>query len=162
MLLELKDELIIPTSVDLILYTDAKILYDCNGRAYVKGKIKQREQSHNTIVTNGHSYISNKMSGKAVDWMRNMAVGTTSGGKGAGTNALEAEISRIYMTDWENTVLPITVYRAIFDAGVGTGLLVEAGIFDNQLAGNMLCWADYGAINKTINDILEIRWSHTY
>jgi hypothetical protein len=51
-----------------------------------------------------------------------------------------------------------------FGAGVGTGALTEAGIFDvvTQDTVNMWCYATFAAINKAAGDSLVITWTLTY
>jgi Mg2+/citrate symporter len=51
-----------------------------------------------------------------------------------------------------------------FGAGVGTGALTEAGIFDvvTQDTVNMWCYATFDVINKAAGDSLVITWTLTY
>jgi len=122
----------------------------------------ERTYAHNTITNNGHIQIADQMSNMRLPKMRYMAVGTTSGGKGAASNALEAQIARVYMANWDNGGTAALVYDAFLIEGVGTGNLVEAGIFNDQLAGNMLSWSDYAVIAKGVLNILRTQWTHNY
>lgn len=122
----------------------------------------ERTYGHNTITDNGHIQIADQMAHQKLVKMRLMAVGILSGGKGAASNALEAEIARVYMANWDNAGTNALVYDAYFIEGVATGNLVEAGIFNDQLVGNMLSWSDYGLIVKGVLNILRIQWTHNY
>lgn len=148
-------------SLDKIETQVAFTLYD---RYPKSGNLRfiQSTYAHNTITDNGHIQIADQMSNRRLTPMRYMSVGDVSGGKVAGSNALENELARVYMANWDNLVTNQVVYDAYFIEGVGTGNLVEAGIFNDQLAGNMLSWSDYGVIPKGILNILRIQWAHNY
>jgi hypothetical protein len=53
------------------------------------------------------------------------------------------------------------VYSASFGAGVGTGALTEAGIFNASSAGTLLCRTVFSVINKAANDTMSITWTVT-
>jgi hypothetical protein len=128
------------------------------------GRLRFIETKHypNAFTNNGLIQIADQMSNMKLPKMRYMAVGTTSGGKGAASNTLQTEIARVYMANWDNSGTAALVYDAYFIEGVGTGNLVEAGIFNDQLVGNMLSWSDFGAIVKGVLNILRIQWTHNY
>jgi len=48
-----------------------------------------------------------------------------------------------------------------FGAGVGTGAVTEAGIFNASSAGTMLCRTTFSVINKAAADTLGITWTVT-
>ena len=149
---------------DKLAKIETEIAFTLYDRFPKSGNLRfiQRTYSHNTIVNNGHLQIADQMANMKLPKMRYMAVGTASGGKGAGSNALQNEIARVYMANWDNLGTNQVVYDAYFVEGVGTGNLVEAGIFNEQLAGNMLSWSDYGVIPKGVLNILRIQWAHNY
>lgn len=63
----------------------------------------------------------------------------------------------------------VVTYSSSFGAGVGTGSLVEAGIFNNATAqsaagtasGTMLCITSFDVVNKAANDSIAITWTVT-
>lgn len=155
MKLKLEDSLNkIDTSVKLILYD----------RHQKSGNLRWIETQfvENQITDNGHIQIADQMGNQRLAKMRLMSVGDASGGKNAASNALQNELARVNMQSWDNSGTNALVYNAIFIEGVGTGNLVEAGIFNDQLAGNMLSWADFAVIAKGLLNILEIQWTHNY
>jgi len=153
--------LILSDKLHTIESSVAFTLYDRKAKS---GRLRfiETAYSHNAFTNNGLIQIADQMSNARLAKMRNMAVGTASGGKGAISNTLQAEIARVYMANWDNGGTAALVYDAYFIEGVGTGNLVEAGIFNDQLAGNMLSWSDFGAIVKGVLNILRIQWTHNY
>ena len=78
-----------------------------------------------------------------------------------GTPAL-SELSRVALTIAGGTVSgAVVTYAASFPAGSGTGALVEAGIFNANSAGTMLCKTSYDVVNKAGNDSIAITWTVT-
>ena len=49
-------------------------------------------------------------------------------------------------------------YVATFGAGVATGTLTEAGIFNAASSGTMFSRTVFAAINKTASDSVTITW----
>jgi len=49
-------------------------------------------------------------------------------------------------------------YTATFDAGVATGDWTEAGIFDEEVGGTMLCRTVFPTVGKGAADIIVITW----
>jgi hypothetical protein len=50
---------------------------------------------------------------------------------------------------------------ATFGAGVATGAITEAGVFNALTAGTMLCRTVFSVINKGALDTLVITWKVT-
>ena len=52
-------------------------------------------------------------------------------------------------------------YVASFVAGVGTGAVTEAGVFNAASAGTMLCRTVFSVVNKGAADSMSITWTIT-
>jgi hypothetical protein len=91
-----------------------------------------------------------------------MEVGTASTAASLAQTTLVAAVagSRTALTSTTVTTSSIA-YACTFGAGVGTGALVEAGIFNAASAGTMLCRTVFSAINKAAADSLLITWTVT-
>jgi hypothetical protein len=50
-------------------------------------------------------------------------------------------------------------YDATFPAGVGTGSVTEAAIFNDATAGSMLCRTTFPVVNKQAADSLAVSWT---
>jgi len=127
------------------------------------GNVKERQTVTNLVVTAGKNVIADRMKGtptKAA--MTHMAVGTNSTAAAAGDTTLGAEVaaSRTSLTSTSVTGAVIT-YACTFNAGVGTGALTEAGIFNASSAGDMLARVVFSTINKAAGDVLTINWTVT-
>jgi hypothetical protein len=55
----------------------------------------------------------------------------------------------------------IATVSTTFGAGVGTGALTEAGIFNAATAGVMLSRVVFSVVNKASTDALTITWAIT-
>lgn len=124
------------------------------------GNIKQQFTIPNIVVTVGKNLIADRLIGTGSDVMSHMAVGTSSAGLAAGNTALAQELSRIALTSSTRTGNTVT-YVTTYAAGVATGAIVEAGVFNASSAGTMLCRTTFPVINKEADDILTINWNVT-
>lgn len=127
------------------------------------GVLKQHRLHDNLVVTAGKAVFADRM--KAVptkDEMTHMAVGTNATAAAAGNTALGAEVaaSRTALTSTGVSTNVIT-YACTFGAGVGTGALTEAGIFNDPAAGDMLCRTVFTTITKGAGDTLTVSWAIT-
>lgn len=129
------------------------------------GVLKDHREIRNLVVTAGKVFIAASMAKTTVDTpaaMTHMAVGTTNTAAVVGDTTLGAEVaaSRTALssaTPSSNTI----AYACTFGPGVGTGALVEAGIFNAGAAGTMLCRTVFSVINKAAGDTLTITWTIT-
>ena len=127
------------------------------------GTLKDVRDIPNLVVTAGKGVIAERMKGtptKAA--MTHMAVGTNNTTPVAGDTALLAEVasSRTALTSTTVSGTVIT-YVCTFGAGVGTGALVEAGIFNAASLGDMLCRTTFSVVNKGASDSMTITWTVT-
>jgi len=134
------------------------ILRDANGN------VKLQNTVPNLVVTVGKNVIASRLAGTATAVMSHMSVGTSSTAPAANNTILGAEIaaSRVALTVPGGTpVTNVVTYSALFSAGVGTGAIVEAGIFNDGTVGSMLCRTTFAVVNKDIGDTLTINWAVT-
>lgn len=126
-------------------------------RDVVTGELRERIEK-NLVVSVGKSYIASRMASNTSPVMSTMAVGTVSTAPSASNTSLGAQLVSVSLavaggTPSGNTVL----YTATFPPGVGTGALVEAGIFGSV----MLSRTTFTVINKGANDEMIINWTLT-
>lgn len=119
--------------------------------------IKQQVSVPNLVVTVGKNFIASRMVGTASAAMSHMAVGTSNANLAAANTALAAQLTRVALTSATATNSTVT-YVGNYGAGVGTGALVEAGIFNDATTGTMLCRTTFPVINKEASDTLTINW----
>lgn len=124
------------------------------------GQIKQEEEVKNLVVTTGLAYIASRMKDTTATAMSHMAVGAGTGNAAAGDTALGSELGRVALTSTTVTANAVA-YVATFAAGTGTGAVTEAGIFNANSAGTMLCRTKFAVVNKEAGDTMSITWTVT-
>jgi hypothetical protein len=125
------------------------------------GNIKQDVRVKNLVVNTGLNFMTSRMKDTTLDAMTHMAVGSGTTAAAAGDTALETQISsRVSLTSTTVTANAIE-YVAAFGAGVSTGAITEAGIFNASSAGTMLCRTVFSVVNKAAADTLQITWTIT-
>ena len=125
------------------------------------GKQKENFTIPNLVVDTGLAYIASRMKDATATAMTHMTVGTGSTAAAAGNTALETQLgSRVALTSTTVTSNSIA-YVASFGAGVATGALTEAGIFNASTSGTMLCRTVFAVINKGASDTMTITWTIT-
>jgi hypothetical protein len=126
------------------------------------GNIKQQDE-HNLVVSAGLAYIASRMRDATAGVMSHMAVGTGTTAAAGAQTALVTQLSNRVSLD-STTLVTTTVandtvqYVATFGAGVSTGAITEAGIFNASTSGTMLCRTVFAVINKGALDTLVITW----
>lgn len=125
------------------------------------GVVKQAYEVPNLVVDSGLAFIASRMKDTTEAAMSHMGVGSGDTAAAAGNTALETQIgSRVSLTSTTVTANVIE-YVASFAAGVGTGAITEAGIFNASTAGTMLCRTVFSVVNKGADDTLQITWTIT-
>lgn len=125
-----------------------------------EGQIKEELHIPNLVVTAGKSFIASRMTGTSATVMGYMAVGTGSTAPAYTDTTLQTELSRVALTSATPSTNVVT-YVGNYGAGVGTGALQEAGIFNASSAGTMLCRTTFSVINKGASDTMTITWTVT-
>lgn len=129
------------------------------------GVLKQSVEDSNTVTT-----LALAMCAEIWDeapsiakpgWME---VGTGAGG-GAGSSILTAYIagSRTAV-DSVDAAAAVTTYVCTLGAGVGTGAITEAGLFNvvTQNTTDLILYDTFSVINKAAGDSLVITWTLTF
>jgi len=129
------------------------------------GNIKKQDE-HNLVVNTGLAYIASRIKDATAGTMTHMAVGTGSTPASAADTALGGALGDRVGLD-STTIVTTTAtddsvqYIATFGAGVATGAITEAGIFNALTGGTMLCRTVFAVINKGALDTLVITWKVT-
>lgn len=124
------------------------------------GSVKETREVENLVVQVGLNYIASRMKDATATAMTHMEVGTSSTAASLAQTTLVAAVSASRTALTSTTVTTSSVaYACTFGAGVGTGALTEAGIFNASSAGTMLCRTVFSVINKGAADTLTITWT---
>lgn len=129
-----------------------------------KGEVKERFKAHNLIVNTGKNGIAAQlMSTPDIGKPSYMGIGSGSTAPAVGDTTLVSELTT------SGTRAAITTTRsgnvvsfvATFGAGVGTGTVREAGIFNASTGGSMYSRVTFSDINKGASDTLQLTWTYT-
>lgn len=124
------------------------------------GSVKQNQEIRNLVVDSGLSVLASRLVGTTDAVMSHMAVGSGNVAAAAGDTALGGELGRVALTSGLASGNVVS-YVATFGAGVGTGAVTEAGIFNDGTAGDMLCRTVFDVVNKAADDTLTVTWTVT-
>lgn len=124
--------------------------------------LKEERNIKNLVVSGGKNYIASRVTSNANVIMNHMAVGTANVATSTGQTSLLGEIGRVGLDSTTVTNNTMT-FISTFGAGVATGSLHEAGIFNNNQSnsGTMLCRTNFNSVNKGAGDIIVITWNIT-
>lgn len=114
----------------------------------------------NLVVSTGLNFIVSRMKDATATVMSHMSLGTGTTAAVLADTTLGPEISgsRVALTSTTVTSNQI-VYVASFAAGVGTGAVTEAGIFNASTGGTMLCHTVFPVVNKQAGDSMTVTWT---
>jgi len=124
------------------------------------GAIIDERDINNLVVTAGKTHIASRMVGTSSNVMSHMGLGTDNTSPAAGDTALGAEVGRASLTSYTASTNTLTAV-ATFSAGVATGALTEAGLFNDASTGDMLCRTTFSTVNKGASDTVSITWTIT-
>ena len=128
------------------------------------GNLKDQRAGHNLVTTLGKNMAADQLlAAPAIAKPGWMEVGTGSGQTDAST-ILAAYIagSRTALSSKTRSGAVVTMVCTM-GAGVGTGAIIEAGIFNvvTQNTTDLICYASFAVVNKAAADSLEITWTLT-
>jgi len=126
---------------------------------------KERREVHNTVTTLAHKMVADQLlAAPAVATPGWMELGTGTG-QGAASTTLATYIasSRTALDSKTRGANAIVTMVCTFAAGVGTGAVTEAGIFNvvTENTTDLITYADFAAINKAAGDSLAVTWTLT-
>jgi len=118
-------------------------------------------QKKNLIVQVGKNFLANAVISNSTSPFTAIAIGTGTTDATVNDTALQAEIARgIYSSSSVST--NVVTLTKVFGAGVGTGGISEAGIFNNATSGGtMLSHIVFSTISKLSVDTLTLTWTIT-
>lgn len=124
-----------------------------------QGNVKEQRSIKNLVVNAGKAFIAARMVGTPTA-MSHMAIGAGGTAAALGDTALGSELGRVALASSTASGAVVT-HTATFGAGVGTGAIVEAGIFNSNSDGTMQCRSVFPVVNKGADDGMSITWTLT-
>ena len=127
-----------------------------------QGRVKRDVATKNLVVNTGLYHIADQLADSGEAAMSHMAVGTGTTQPAAGDtqlgNQLEDRHAFTSKTQGSGSAANKVTYIAEWAAGHATGAITEAGIFNSDSAGQMLCRAVFAVINKGSSDTMTLTW----
>lgn len=123
----------------------------------ITGDIIEKIYIPNLVVSVGRNYIASRMIGTTSPVMTHIALGANSTAAVSGDSTLGTELGRAVLTS-STSLDNVVTYTATFAAGVATGSIQEAGIFNAASGGIMLARTTFAVVNKGSTDILAVSW----
>ncbi len=144
--MEAKDKIILTGSIKLVLKDK-------------DGKVKQEVVKKNLVTTVGKNEFAAILADE-VGGVRpsHIAVGTSDTAPAIGDTTLGSELFRKAVGSTARSANKVT-YAVSLLAGEGTGLLKEAGIFNDDTVGDLFARFLLGIFNKGADDSLDISWA---
>lgn len=119
-------------------------------------------QKDNLIVNGGFDAICANIAGTSVGAFKYIGVGTGNTAAAATQTALVSELPGRGTGTYAHTAgTKVFTVSYLFAAGVATGAITEAGVFNASSAGTMLDRVVFNVINKDVNDTLTITFTFT-
>lgn len=136
------------------------------GRVHVRswnqatGETTEERKVENLVVQVGKNYLARRAANATDAVMSEMAIGAGTVATASTDTTLGSELARVALTS-TTVVGNVITFEATFPAGVGTGPVTEAGIFNDPTAGIMLARTVFGVVNKPAADATTIIWNIT-
>jgi len=129
------------------------------------GVLKERREVKNIVTTLGHKMAADQwLAAPSVATPGWMEVGTGTGqGSGHSTLAIYIAGSRTALDSKTRGANAIVTMICTMGAGVGTGAITEAGLFNvvTENTTDMILVASFAAVNKGADDSFVITWTAT-
>lgn len=127
------------------------------------GELKEhRDTGWNTLCELYDTTVADRMVAGADALVDNTGIGNVSGGKTAASIALEGQLARVVDdsdVQGAGAADNDTIHTATFAAGIGTGALVEAGLFTDPAGNTLMAYQEFAVVNKGAEDTLVTTWT---
>lgn len=128
---------------------------------------KQVVAVRNMIVNTGLDYIRRRVfdslnPSSDIDQMQFIAIGTGSTAVSATDTTLQTELVRESVDTYTSGGTGVCTVSTTFGAGIGTGTITEAGIFDLDASGTMFARTVFTGVAKGASDILKVSATFTF
>lgn len=129
------------------------------------GKVKEQRAARNLIVTAGlnhiRSFLLDSVTPSAEVRMGWIAIGSDATAVSAANTTLGTELARGAVSTYTAGGTGVATIDRTFGAGVGTGTITEAGVFNNATTGTMLNRVTFAAVTKGAGDSLKVTFTLT-
>lgn len=129
------------------------------------GAVKDERTKRNLIVTSGlnflREYLLDSVTPTSAARMGWIAIGSDATAVSAANTALGTELARGAVATYTAGGTGVASIDRTFGAGVGTGTVSEAGVFNAASSGTMLNRVTFAAVTKGAADSLKVTFTLT-
>lgn len=121
------------------------------------------EQQCNLVLDLGKQWIARRCTGQDSTLVTHLAAGTGVTATDGSQLALVSEIARVSLSE-AGSVVPSTAtmrFEGVFPAGVATGPITEAGLFNAASGGVCIARTVFDVKNKGPEDVFTVVWEIT-
>jgi hypothetical protein len=122
------------------------------------GNVVDSQHLKNLVVDAGKELVANRLKDNTQDAITHIAIGTDGTAAAGGQTELLGEVARGAVAIATVTANAVA-YSITYGAGVGTGTLLEAGLFNDAAVGTMLSRTASINVVKGATDTLTIVWT---
>jgi hypothetical protein len=126
------------------------------------GRVIAGRRAANLVVASGLALVTSRLVDASQSVVSHMALGSDETAADQDQTALLAETGRVALQSLSRVTTSkandSVQHVAVFPAGVCTGALREAGLFNSGSSGAMMCRSTFGVINKGAGDSLTVTW----
>ena len=117
----------------------------------------------NLVVDTGKTLVASRIGSNTDNFVNYMGLGISGWSPVvAGDTALVSEVGRSAAVSSTSISNPLdVVFAATFPAGVGSGSITEAGVFNAASGGTLVARTAFAVVNKGPDDIVTITWTVT-
>lgn len=124
------------------------------------GEVKDRQAIDNLIVQVGKNFVAAALVAASPTPFSYIAVGTGVTAPTLADTTLQTETGRVAMSSATSSTNVATM-TSTFGAGIATGAVTEAGLFNASSVGVMLSHVTFSPVNKAAGDSLVVTWTVT-
>lgn len=126
------------------------------------GELKSELNKSNLVVSSGKSFIATRISSNSATPMSHMAIGYGTNPASLSNISLQDEAQNGRIAIAQPTIVNnIMTFTGIFGPTYGTGQIAEAGIFNSNSGGLMMCRTSFPPVQKDNEDTIAISWTIT-
>ena len=125
------------------------------------GALIEQKIIKNLVVTSGKSWVASRIASAGGLAAGFLGVGAGSTAAAGGNTALETPLGARIASNGGIAAGAVTTYTTTIAAGISTGALTEAGLFDSITAGTMIARVTFGTLTKAGGDTVVISWAIT-
>lgn len=123
------------------------------------GALKSERYIRNMVIQVGKNWVADRMIQGSAPVMSHMALGDGVTPPNLGDTALQHELGRQPFDLTPARVDNVITFRSTFPAGVATGALTEAGLFNAAGGGTLLARSTFPVVTKGASDNTVITWA---